>query len=546
MDWVALAVGVVLGGVSVALLYQWRTQHLASAAAVFQAQEAERQRQAEQLKSELATALRERDAAALQAGQSRERLASLEGHLAGLEREKSQLTADARADKAELSRLLEHSQHTAQELATTTAVLQEKLEQIAVLEQRLLSQQRQCDDQTAALADLKASQVGVEAQYAALLEQKSQLETFLGEAQQSLKDAFAALAASALDETSQRFLVQAEERLKAQQELASQRFGEQTTQLASLIDPVHKSLAKLQEETHELERRRVEEVGRVKSDLERLGQVHSELSQETRRLTEALKSSRARGRWGEVVLERILELSGLTQGIHFSLQETLETDEGTKLRPDCIVRLPGQREVVIDAKVPFAGYYDAVEATTEAERQASLKRHADAVQQHVRVLQSKEYQSLLPSAADFVVMFVPNDTFLAAAIEHRPELMEQSLASRVLLVTPASLMALLHVIALGWRQQQADANARQILAYAEELAKRLGTFVEHFEKLNRQIERLQETYRTMAGSFESRVLTQARKLETLGVRLEKPLTIAVEGVALAALAEESGLSELTS
>jgi len=462
MDWIALAVGIVLGGVSMALVFQWRTQQFVSAAAVLQAQEAERQRQAEQMKSELAAAQREREEARQQAGQRLEQLAALQVSLAA-----------------------------------------------------------------------------AEAQYTALLEQQSQLGAFLGEAQQSLKDAFAALATTALDESGRRFLAQAEERFRAQQELASQRFGEQTTQLASLIDPVHKSLAKLQEETHELERRRVEEVGRVKSDLERLGQVHSELSLETRRLTEALKSSKARGRWGEIVLERILELSGLTQGIHFSLQETLETDEGTKLRPDCIVRLPGQREVVIDAKVPFAGYYDAVEAATETERQASLKRHADAVQQHVRVLQSKEYQSLLPSAADFVVMFVPNDTFLAAAIEHRPELMEQSLASRVLLVTPASLMALLHVIALGWRQEQADANARQILAYAEELAKRLGTFVEHFEKLNRQIERLQETYRAMAGSFESRVLTQARKLETLGVRLEKPLTIAVEGVALAALAEES-------
>lgn len=531
-DWMLVAIGLALGAAIVWGWHQTRSGANAAQLAVAQTSLAEREKEAASLKTQLGTVTLERDAAGTELSTVREAASGVQASLVAREEELRtlrdqvlQLRTATEADEVALTQAL-------QEVASLKSLTDERAAQLAIAHRKHADLEDSLTSLTADVRSLREERATIEAQHAALQEQKAQLDIFLADAQRQLKDAFAALAQRALNESQEQFLIRADERFKAQQDAAVAQYGTQTTKLEGLIFPVKESLVKLQEETHLLETRRKEEIGRVQEQLHQLGSVHKELSVETRKLTDALKSAKARGRWGETQLERLLELAGFNKDIDYYTQETLQNESGDRLRPDFIVRLPGNREVVIDSKVPFTGYYEAVEASSDTDRNAALERHAAAVQKHVRDLTSKDYQSSLPEAADFVVMFVPNDTFLAAAVEQRPELLDTAMSSRVVIVTPATLLALLHTIALGWRQQRAAANAKAILEQAEELVKRLGIFVEHVQAMNKHIESLQSGYRKLVGSLDRSVLPSARKMAQLGIKVEKPLTLAVDGMVL--------------
>jgi DNA recombination protein RmuC len=254
--------------------------------------------------------------------------------------------------------------------------------------------------------------------------------------------------------------------------------------------------------------------------LHNLIDTHKALQGETRNLVQALRRPEVRGRWGELTLRRLVELAGLAEHCDFSEQPAVRTTTG-HVRPDLIVHMPGGRDVVIDAKTPLDAYLSAIEAGDDATRDAHLKRHAAQLRARIRELAAKAYWELLPRSTDFVVLFVPGDQFLSAALDKEPELLEQALAERVILAAPGSLVALLRTVAYGWRQEQLTRNADEIRSLAEELYRRLGTFSEHLSQLGRHLDQSVAQFNRLVGSFDSKVLPAARRFATMGVSSKK-------------------------
>lgn len=464
-------------------------------------------------------------------------------------------TATLQAELAAAKASLEHIQREfdAAKIQHGTALNDQRLvheQAIATLtdaqERALTAQREQLNSELAKreakIAEQEPELIRLREDYTRVAEREKALEAkaeemkqMLDDADKKLREAFSSLSVATLEKLVPQFLAQAEEKLKSQQELGSKDLQEREEAIRKLIEPVQQTLATLNDKTQQLEVARAEQHGTLKQQLEQLTLTHTQLSSETEKLNKALRSAKARGRWGEIALERLVEMAGLTPHVDFTTQTSLQTDEGDRLRPDMTVRLPGNRVIVIDSKVPFDGYYDASEASDEEHRKAALERHAQAVAGHIRTLTRKDYQKHLPEAAEFIVMFVPNDTFLAAAIETRPDLLEAAMRDRVILVTPAALLALLLAIAQGWRQEAAAQSAKEIQALGEELCERLGVFIGYLHDVNRHLERMQESWRKAMGSFHSRVLVTARRFEGLGVKTTKPLELSIEGAIIPAL-----------
>ncbi len=250
--------------------------------------------------------------------------------------------------------------------------------------------------------------------------------------------------------------------------------------------------------------------------LRMMHETQETLRTETGNLVTALRNPSTRGRWGEMQLRRAVEMAGMLRHCDFTEQTTVAGEDG-RLRPDVIVRLPGSKQAVVDAKVPLHAYLEAVEATDEATERAKLRDHARQVRTHIDRLASKAYWSQFPEAPDFVVMFVPGDQLLAAAFEHEPALMEHAIENRVLIATPVTLIALLRSIAYGWQQENLAENARQIAAAGRTLHDRLGTFAAHLRKVGNNLDRAVGAYNEAVGSYEARVVPAARKLSELDV-----------------------------
>jgi len=240
------------------------------------------------------------------------------------------------------------------------------------------------------------------------------------------------------------------------------------------------------------------------------------LARETSTLSTALRSPQARGRWGEVTLRRVAELAGMVANCDFAEQETRAGD-GIRIRPDMIVRLPGDRSLVVDAKVPLTAYLDAAAAQDEPSRRAALTRHGQQVAEHVRQLASKQYWNQFQPAPELVVLFLPGDHFFSAALEMRPDLIEEALARKVVIATPVTLISVLKGIAYGWNQEQLAENAEQIRSVASELYERLQGVEEHYSNTGRMLAKTVETYNRSVGSWDARVVPALRKMRELGV-----------------------------
>src|SRR5262249_34616197 len=261
--------------------------------------------------------------------------------------------------------------------------------------------------------------------------------------------------------------------------------------------------------------KRLKEIGAVGEQLRAVAETQSVLQRETAKLISALKSPNVRGRWGEITLRKTAELAGMSSYCDFREQETADT-EGSRLRPDMVVKLPAEREVVVDSKVPLGGFLEALEAQSDAERAFALEKHAKQVAQHVSKLSSKEYWGQFRSAPEFVVLFIPNDSFLAAAAEKDPELVESALAKRIVIATPTTFIALLRAIEFGWRQRIAVENAEHIRNLGQELSDRFGILVDHLAKLGTALGKAVECHNAAIASFEARILPAARRFKTLG------------------------------
>ncbi|GGM32523.1 hypothetical protein GCM10007977_037300 [Dactylosporangium sucinum] len=286
--------------------------------------------------------------------------------------------------------------------------------------------------------------------------------------------------------------------------------------VADAVAPLHEALQRYERRIAELERDRVGAYESLREQVRAMHEVSGELRTETRQLVGALRAPQVRGRWGEHQLRRIVEVAGLLEHCDFDEQVTAVTDAGVQ-RPDLVVRLHGARQVVVDAKAPLEGYLAAMEARDEAARTAALTQHARHLRAHVDALSAKSYWSAFEPAPEFVVLFVPADTFLDAALQHDPSLLEHAFAHNVVLATPATLVALLRTVAYGWRQDSLTANAFAVHRTARELYARLSTMGDHLSKVGAALTTAVSSYNRAVGSLESRVLVSARKLAEMGI-----------------------------
>ena len=337
-----------------------------------------------------------------------------------------------------------------------------------------------------------------------------------------LTRAFSELANQSLKSNSENFLRLAEQNLGAQQEKAKHDLGEREKAVENMVKPIQKALEAAQKQISELEKARSEAYGSIRSQLGAMQDSQNSLRQETQNLVNALRRPEVRGRWGEITLRRLVELAGMVE--HCDFQEQVHSvGEGQIIRPDMIVRMPDKRELVVDVKTPLDAYLEAVEAENDTQRKLGLERHAKNVRAHIRMLASKTYWDQFDESPEFVILFIPGDQFLSAALNEEPDLIEYALSKQIILATPTSLVALLKAVAYGWRQLALADNAKEIRVLAEDLYGRLATFVGHMNRVGRQLASSVDHYNKAVGSLERNVLPGARKFVELGVHEKKAI-----------------------
>lgn len=337
-----------------------------------------------------------------------------------------------------------------------------------------------------------------------------------------LTGVFAELANRSLKANSETFLRLAEQNLGAQHERAKRELGAREQAVENLVKPIRETLQRAQQQIEELEKARREAYGSIATQLERMQKDQAFLAQETQNLVNALRRPQVRGRWGEITLRRLVELAGMVEHCDFNEQVQHAGDEGV-IRPDMIVRMPDQRELVVDVKTPLDAYLEAVEAKDDTQQKLALQRHARNLREHIRKLASKAYWDQFQRSPDFVILFIPGDQFLSAALNEDPELIESALSQQIILATPTSFVALLKAVAYGWRQVVMARNAEEVQRLARELYNRLTVFVNHLNNVGRQLGRSVEHYNRAVGSLERSVLPGARKFVELGMRPKKEL-----------------------
>jgi DNA recombination protein RmuC len=348
---------------------------------------------------------------------------------------------------------------------------------------------------------------------------KAQAELDSGE---RLRVGFDAVAGAALRSNSEVFLQLARQTLAQQQQLAARELADREKSVASLLAPVREALARTHEQIARIEKERAEAFGSLRASLEGVALGQQALQRETRNLVTALRRPEVRGQWGEMTLRRLAELAGMVEHCDFVEQVHVAGEDGA-LRPDMIVNMPDGRQLVVDVKTPLDAYLSAVEAATDDARDAAIKRHAQAVVERVRALSSKAYWSQFERSPDFVVLFIPGDQFLSAALGEIPTLLEDAIRQHVIIATPSSFVALLKAVAYGWRQNLLAENAARIQELAEDLYKRLAKFGEHMAKIGRSLGSSVDAYNSAVGSLERQVLPGARKFTELGLRPEREI-----------------------
>lgn len=418
----------------------------------------------------------------------------------------------------------------------------------AVVEQQLAGTADQLRNQTtqtelltgrnaelaAKIAQQQADNAVLRTQLDASAENLASQRALLDEANRKLTDAFANVSLQALEKNNATFLAMAETRFKTLSTEAAGTLEQRKAQIEGILKPLHEMLNQYQLRLAEVEKTRGESYAALRQQIGQIAEVERTLSAQTTRLVGALTRPNVRGQWGEITLRKLVELAGLSDHCDFDEQATVvaENDEGgaRSLRPDMVINLPQERSIVIDCKAVLGAFLDAAGAADDAARQAHMQRHAELVRSRVRDLSQKAYWAQFANSPEFVVLFLPGESFLYAAVEHDAGLLEDAIRAKVILATPTTLIALLKTVAYGWRQEALSRNAEDIRNLGVEIYDRLAVLANHMDKLGRSIDQSVGHYNSAVKSLESRLLVSARKMGELGAKGEKEMPEAMEGV----------------
>lgn len=380
------------------------------------------------------------------------------------------------------------------------------------------------------LATEQGARVTAETQLTETVKRLNEEKQLLDEAKSKLIDTFKAIAGDTLNSNTTEFLKLAKETLEKALTDAKGDLGTRQEAIRGLVKPLGDSLARFEEHLAKIEKDRQESYGGLTEQVKALSTGQGQLKEETANLVTALRKPQVRGRWGEVTLRRVVELAGMSEHCDFNEQVSTDAEEGKK-RPDLLVHLSGNREIVVDSKCALDAYLDANAADCEDKRKEAMDRHARQMREHMNSLADKRYWEQFAKAPDFVVMFIPGDSFFGAALEVDRTLVEDALAKRVLLATPTTLVGLMRVVAYGWRQEQIAKNAQDISDLGRQLYERMTVLAQNISSIGKELEKATTAYNKAAGSLEARVLPAARRFKDLGATSgeEMPLLQNVEG-----------------